>query len=106
VRGTPFVSQLVFHRDGKEVGDFRRAWKRAALAAGVPERRYHDLRRSYARLADRAGVSRHVAMATGGWKTEGTYQRYNIVAESDLQAGAKQVQMYLDTLPVKRNAGA
>jgi integrase len=74
-----FVAELIFHKKGRPVGDFRKAWNRACKAAGVPERTFHDLRRSYARNAEMAGVPRSVAMATGGWKTDATYSRYNIV---------------------------
>lgn len=54
---------------------------------------------------DRAGVSRHVAMAITGHKTEAMYQRYNIVSEADLRAAAQTTQFYLDTLPVERRNG-
>jgi DinB family len=59
-------------------------------------------RRSAVRNMDRAGVSRHVAMAISGHKTESMYQRYTIVSESDLRAAAEKTQMYLDTLPIER----
>jgi integrase len=103
VTGRPFVSELVFHRQGKPIGDFRRSWKTACRAAGVPERTFHDLRRSAVRNMDRAGVSRHVAMRITGHKSESTYQRYNIVSEADLRLAAQKNQFYLDTLPVKRD---
>jgi hypothetical protein len=45
------------------------------------------------------GVSRHVAMAISGHKTESMYQRCNIVSEADLRAAAEKTQLYLDTLP-------
>ncbi|MBA3340607.1 MAG: hypothetical protein H0T48_02100 [Gemmatimonadaceae bacterium] len=32
------------------MGDFRKAWSRACVAASVPERLVHDLRRTAARL--------------------------------------------------------
>jgi integrase len=102
ITGTPFVSELVFHKRGKPIGDFRKAWKRACRAAGVPQRTFHDLRRSFARNADRAGVSRHVAMAIAGWKGESMYQRYNIVSEADIRAAAQRYQTYVDTLPTRR----
>lgn len=89
-------------RQGKPIGDFRRAWKTACRAAGVPERTFHDLRRSAVRNMDRAGVSRHVAMRITGHKSESTYQRYNIVSEADLRLAAQTNQLYLDTLPLRR----
>src|SRR5262249_20119330 len=100
--GMPAASsrcELIFHQQGKAIEDFRGPWARACEAAGVPGLIFHDLRRCYARNADRAGVSRAVIMKNGGWKTEATFLRYNIVSEQDLRAGAQRVQTYLDTLP-------
>jgi integrase len=52
------VSDLVFHRDGMFVGDFRKAWKTAGKDAGMPDLFFHDFRRSAARNLRRARVGR------------------------------------------------
>jgi integrase len=95
----------VFHRDGKRIRDFRRAWRNACQAAGLamtveqpdkttivkPLRIPHDLRRTAVRNLERAGVPRSVAMQMVGHKTEAIYRRYAIVSESDLRAAAEKL---------------
>ena len=74
----------VFHRKGKPIGDFRKAWARACKAAGTPGRLFHDLRRTAARDFRRAGVSEGEIMRLCGWKTRDMFDRYNIVDLNDL----------------------
>jgi integrase len=53
----------IFHHDGKPIGDFRKSWKRACEAIGLPNRIVHDLGRSGVRHLINAGIDPHTAMA-------------------------------------------
>ena len=83
------ISNLVFPRlrgtknPGGPIIDFRKAWNGASEAAGVPGRRFHDLRRTAVRDLTRAGVPRQTAMTITGHKTESVFNRYDIVDTND-----------------------
>lgn len=97
----------VFHRQGAPIKNFRGAWAKACIAAGLfavgpaqpgktePKKRatriFHDLRRTAVRNLERAGVSRSVAMKLTGHKTESIYRRYAIVSEGDLAQGVAKL---------------
>jgi integrase len=53
---------------------------------------FHDLRRSAARNARASGVAEGVIMKMGGWKTRSVFDRYAIVAESDMADAIERVE--------------
>jgi len=122
------IASLIFHHNGKGIGDIRKAWQTAVIRAGAgkmicqrcksqgpekfcPEcktdskkplkrkfsgRIFHDLRRSFCKNADEAGLSRDVARSLSGHKTDATYTRYNICDVKRKRKGLELVQEYRD----------
>lgn len=96
----PRVADYVFHRGGRPLGDFKKAWHSALVAAGlshvaklpggrtriVHNRLFHDLRRTAARNMLRSGVREGVAMSITGHRTRSMFDRYAIVASEDQRA--------------------
>jgi integrase len=81
----------VFHRQGRPIKSFRRAWRTACRDAGLLGMIPHDFRRTAVRNLERAGVPRSVAMKLIGHKTESVYRRYAIVAQRDLAEGVAKL---------------
>jgi integrase len=118
--GCPYV----FHRDGKPIGGFRKAWISACLKIGlcevlkdsqgravmvknkkgnekvvkVPTKIFHDFRRTAIRDLVRSGVSERIAMSISGHKTRNVFDRYNIVNDQDLKEATKKKQAYHEKL--------
>ncbi len=92
---------LIFHRNGKPLGSFRKAWANACKKAGVASLLFHDLRRSAIRNMVRAGVERTVARTISGHKTEAIFSRYDITSEEDLKDAALKTEAYVSALPSK-----
>jgi integrase len=119
--GEVMLADLVFHRQGKAIGDNRKAWQTACVAAGVgkfvcrhciqptkghtcescgtDDARYvgklvHDLRRSAVRNMVRAGVHEKEAMSISGHKTRSMFDRYNIVSQDDQRDALMRTEAY------------
>jgi len=105
--GNIMLSQFIFDRgDGEPIGEFRKSWKTACVAAGVGQwmkrgkrrvwqgRIFHDLRRSAIRDLIRAGVGQAFAMTISGHKTVSVFQRYNITDEDDKRAALSAAAKY------------
>lgn len=88
------IVQLVFWRPtpkgARPVGDFRDEWAAAVKAAGRPDTRVHDFRRTRATLWDQAGVSMKEAMTLGGWSAPATYLGYVQVPQSSLEGALEK----------------
>ncbi len=95
------ISSLIFHRAGKPIGDFRKAWARAGKKAGI-QRIFHDLRRSACKNMLAAGVPQSIAMKISGHKTDSMFRRYAISSESDLRTALRRTQDYLKTVQAEK----
>jgi integrase len=97
--------RYVFHMgDGNPIGDWRKTWKRACRAGGVPEKLFHDLRRTVVRNLVRSGVPEKLAMTLTGHKTRSVFDRYDIVNEADLKHAAVSLDDYLRSESAKQKA--
>ena len=85
----------VFHRKGKPIRQFHKAFKTAATRIGMPELLPHDMRRSAIRNFRRSGLSEHEGMALSGHRTDSVYRRYDIISETDLTEAMNRVQSHL-----------
>ena len=106
-KSTGRIIPWLFHRDGKRIKHFRRAWITACIKAGlgkqiidtsgrviksIADRVPHDFRRTAFRNLERAGVPRSAAMKMVGHKTQAIYSRYAIADEGMLKDAAIKLE--------------
>ena len=105
LKGQDHIVPQVFHRNGKPIANFRRAWEAACKEAGCPGQLIHDRRRSAVRTFERAGVPRSVAMSIVGYKTESIYRRYAIVDEAMQREAAARLDAWVGAASPTSSAG-
>jgi integrase len=101
---------FVFHRSGKPIKSFRKAFQAAAKAIGRPDLVPHDMRRSAIRNFRKAGLSETDGMNLSGHKTRAVYDRYDIHDDQDAREAMRRAQEYKKAeaarkvIPLKRKA--
>jgi integrase len=85
------VIPWLFHRNGKQIRDYSRAWHSACRAAGLAGRIPHDFRPTAARNLINAGVDPYTTMQLVGWTSETMLRRYNIFDDDTLKRGAEKL---------------
>jgi integrase len=97
----PKCRYVFFGEEGRQIVDFRKAWRSACRRAGLEidgERPlFHDLRRSAARNMRRAGIDEPTVMRIGGWKTASMFRRYSIVDSRDIADAVRKMEQFFES---------
>lgn len=102
------LSAYVFHVDGRPVGDWRKRWQRACVAAGVGRyikdekgkirgyrgKLFHDYRHTTVRDLIRAGVDRVTAKLISGHRSDSVFERYAIMTEKEKEQGLQKLEEF------------
>jgi integrase len=85
---------FVFHRSGKPIMSFTKAFRTACKSVGLTGIVPHDMRRSGVRNLRRAGNDEHDCMEISGHKTRAVFDRYDIIDEDDQRRTLERQQEY------------
>jgi integrase len=91
------VVNHLWHKRGRPVRHFTKAWRKACKAAGLAELKFHDLRRTFATDAAEAGNDYATIMAWTGHRTLSMFLRYRIKSLTGMQRAAARVEMFRET---------
>jgi integrase len=94
---------LIFHRQEKPMGAFRKAWANAYKKVGMPGLLFHDLRRTAVRNMIRADIEKSVAKKNSGHRTDAVFERYYITNDEELRNAAHKHEAFVSALPAKSN---
>jgi integrase len=97
VNGTAQMCPLIFHRGGRPIGNFSKAWKRATRLAKCPGRLFHSLRRFAVTNLIRSGVAIPAAKLWSGHESDSMIFRYGILNTDDMRREAVKVEAYRAT---------
>ena len=92
------LSDYVFHANGRQLArrTLEKAFRKACIAAELPAKLFHDLRRTAVRNMVRAGISPTVAKKISGHKTDSMFERYNITATEDTREALRLTRASLE----------
>jgi integrase len=93
-QNTGRIIPWLFHREGKPIKDFRKAWTAACQRAGVVGKVPDDFRRTAVRNLERAGVSRFAAMMMVGHRSESIYHSIALIDEVVLDESAAKLTAF------------
>lgn len=82
----------VFHRKGKQIKSFRKAWENARKEAGLEGKTFHAFRRTAAMRFDAKGVPTRVIMEMMGHKTRAMFDNYRRVASKEIHEAVKKLE--------------
>jgi integrase len=87
---------FIFHRNGRQIKDFREEWKKAATAAKLTGLSPHDLCRSCAVNLSRAGIEETTASKWMNRRTLAIYKQYRIVHTRDTERAGAALESYFE----------